>query len=194
METRTYTERSNARRAARAFGVNLDLIHETEDGFTFDLPDRSAKDDERTPLKQAIDAAVERGMTPSQFVAAAEQVADGLDIPQVLKLTDEQRRAGWEKNPPKSAASKPKESLSMPKTSKSAAGKSSEKPVDKTALLLTMLKKGATVEAMTEALGWLPHTLRARISRLHKPKSKGGEGMKIERDRKDGVTSYKIAA
>jgi hypothetical protein len=70
METRTYTERSNARRAARAFGVNLDLIRETEEGFTFELPERSAKDDEPTPLKQAIDAAVERGMTPKQFVAA----------------------------------------------------------------------------------------------------------------------------
>jgi hypothetical protein len=80
----------------------------------------------------------------------------------------------------------------MPKTK--AAAKSKTEKADKTAALLAMLKKGATVDDMTKALGWLPHTLRARISRVHKPKSTGGEGMKIERERKDGVTSYRSAS
>jgi hypothetical protein len=54
--------------------------------------------------------------------------------------------------------------------------------------LVTMLKKGATVEALTMALGWQPHTLRASISML------GKTGIKVARERADGVTSYKIAA
>jgi Protein of unknown function (DUF3489) len=54
--------------------------------------------------------------------------------------------------------------------------------------LLTMLKNGATVEELTKGLGWLPHTLRAAISSLNKA------GMKVERERAEGITSYKISA
>jgi hypothetical protein len=73
------------------------------------------------------------------------------------------------------------------KKAKGAAG------TDKNTTLLKMLKAGATVEALTKSLGWLPHTLRARISCLAKPKSKGGQGLKIERTRVEKITSYKIA-
>jgi hypothetical protein len=48
--------------------------------------------------------------------------------------------------------------------------------------------EGSTIEAMTKKLGWQPHTLRAFLSRL--PKT---AGVKIERSRADGVTSYRIA-
>jgi hypothetical protein len=41
---------------------------------------------------------------------------------------------------------------------------------------------------LTGSLGWQPHTLRAALSRFGKPKSEGGEGLKIERTRTDGVT------
>ena len=51
-----------------------------------------------------------------------------------------------------------------------------------------MLTKGATAEHMAKTLGWLPHTLRAALSRL-----KTKEGLKIERERVDGTTSYRIA-
>ena len=50
-----------------------------------------------------------------------------------------------------------------------------------------MLTKGATAEHMAKTLGWLPHTLRAALSRL-----KTKEGLKIERERVDGTTSYRI--
>lgn len=60
---------------------------------------------------------------------------------------------------------------------------------DKTATLLKMLSgRGATVEQLTKALDWLPHTLRARISRLPKDDKK----IKIARERVEGVTSYRI--
>jgi Protein of unknown function (DUF3489) len=54
--------------------------------------------------------------------------------------------------------------------------------------LVTMLRQGATVEALTKALTWQPHTLRAAISGLNKA------GMKVERERAEGITSYKISA
>lgn len=62
---------------------------------------------------------------------------------------------------------------------------------DKTSRLLWLLKgNGNSVETITAALGWKPHTLRARLSGLAKPPM----SLKIERERKDGVTSYRIGA
>ena len=83
----------------------------------------------------------------------------------------------------------------MPKAkttkAKAASKPASSKPGAKTAELLKMLKgKGATVDSMCKALGWLPHTLRARLSRLPKE----NKGLKIERSRVDGVTSYRAHA
>lgn len=190
MQVRTYTERSNARRAARAAGIDPALVFATEDGFTFPPPGG----EDETPLKEAIDIAVDRDISPTEFTQIAENVADSLDISDYLKLSAEQRRAGWERNPPKIASVKP-ETASMAK-SKTTKRKKAEKAsgADKNATLLKMLAgKGSTVQALTKTLGWLPHTLRARISRLGKAKSKGGDGLKIERTREDGVTSYRIA-
>ena len=59
---------------------------------------------------------------------------------------------------------------------------------NKTTALVAMLTNGATAEHMAKTLGWLPHTLRAALSRL-----KTKEGLKIERERVDGTTSYRIA-
>lgn len=158
MEIRTYTEKSNARRAAKAAGVNPDLITETEDGFTF-------------PAPAAMD--------------------DNLDIPPALRLSDEERREAWAKNPPKPTPHR--ETLSMPKPK--AKKERGATGADKTATMLSMLKgKGATVEALTKATGWLPHTLRARISNVCKSKKDGGMGLKVERERTDGVTTYRLAS
>jgi DNA invertase Pin-like site-specific DNA recombinase len=54
----------------------------------------------------------------------------------------------------------------------------------KKALLLAMLTKGATNTKLCKALGWLPHTLRAAISRTEN----------VKHSRVDGVTSYRIEA
>ncbi len=58
----------------------------------------------------------------------------------------------------------------------------------KQALLIDLLKrkKGATIEAIVEALGWLPHTVRAALTRLRQ------QGYRIERVREDGVSRYRI--
>ena len=63
---------------------------------------------------------------------------------------------------------------------------------DKTVLLISVLKNkaGASVDQLTKATGWLPHTLRARISRLANPP----HNMKVTRNRNEGVTRYRLGA
>ncbi len=58
----------------------------------------------------------------------------------------------------------------------------------KQALLIDLLKrkKGATIEAIVETLGWLPHTVRAALTRLRQ------QGFRIERVREDGASRYRI--
>lgn len=73
-------------------------------------------------------------------------------------------------------------------TARKPAGKKASKPAakagTKTAQLLTLLGRGATVAELCKALGWLPQTLRAAISRLD---------AKVQRNRSaEGVTSYRI--
>ena len=59
----------------------------------------------------------------------------------------------------------------------------------KQALLIDLLKRkrGTTIEAIVETLGWLPHTVRAALTRLRQ------QGFEIERVRKEGVSRYRIA-
>ncbi len=63
------------------------------------------------------------------------------------------------------------------------------RPGTKQALLIDLLKrkKGATIEAIVDTLGWLPHTVRAALTRLRQ------RGFRIERVREDGVSRYRIA-
>ncbi len=63
------------------------------------------------------------------------------------------------------------------------------RPGTKQALLIDLLKrkKGATIETIVETLGWLPHTVRAALTRLRQ------QGFQIERVREDGVNRYRIA-
>ena len=63
------------------------------------------------------------------------------------------------------------------------------RPGTKQALLIDLLKrkKGATIEKIVETLGWLPHTVRAALTRLRQ------QGFRIERVREDGASRYRIA-
>lgn len=180
MQVRTYTERSNARRAAKAAGVDPALVFATDDGFTFPAP--------------AEEAAPKNGGHDQ-----VDTKADAGDIPAFLRrdpLTPEQEAELREKT--RRATSPEREIIvrkTMPKAKAAESKTAKGKGGDKNAMLLKMLSgKGSSVEAMTKALDWLPHTLRARISRLNKPKRKGGEGFKIDRTRVDGITNYRISA
>jgi biotin operon repressor len=64
------------------------------------------------------------------------------------------------------------------------------RPGTKQALLIDLLKrkKGATIETVVETLGWLPHTVRAALTRLRQ------QGFQIERVREDGASRYRIVA
>lgn len=239
METRTYTEKSNARRAARLAGVDPNLVVATEDGFTFPTPEeepepapetnghdqtgngtdpeasaeqmKAAHAEDERDVETAKDRLREIEDNPDSIVSG-DPLQDRLDqidtnltkdhdgIPAFCKIAPEDRKAEWARNPPKAAPAPIKEAT-VAKTSKAKAGSKQPKGAkdvrtsgaDKTETLLAMLKKGATVEALCKATAWLPHTLRARISGLAKLKKDGGLGLKIERERVDGVTSYRVA-
>jgi hypothetical protein len=244
METRTYTEKSNARRAAKAAGVDPNLVVACEDGFTFPTPPeedelqaptnghaRETNDVDTTASAEKMKAAHaedERDVqiandrlreikdNPDSLVSgdALQARLDQIDtnltkddegIPAFLKVSAEdaaERKAARARNPLKAAPAPIKETATMAKNSKckttktlKGASASYESSANKKGALLAMLNgKGATVDELCKATGWLPHTLRARISGVAKPKSKGGEGLKIERERVDGVTSYRIAS
>lgn len=70
-----------------------------------------------------------------------------------------------------------------------AGARRSPRAESKKALLIAMLstQKGATIDALIKATGWLPHTTRAALTGLRK----GGHAIVRFRDG-DGVTAYKI--
>jgi DNA-binding MarR family transcriptional regulator len=70
-----------------------------------------------------------------------------------------------------------------------AATKTPARQGTKQALMINLLKrkKGATIKAIVETLDWLPHTVRAALTRLRQ------QGFQIERVREDGVSRYRIA-
>jgi DNA-binding MarR family transcriptional regulator len=91
----------------------------------------------------------------------------------------------------RSAKQKPKQ-RSRPAERKPCVAKPSPamvRPGTKQALLIDLLKrkKGATIETVVETLGWLPHTVRAALTRLRQ------QDFQIERVREDGVSRYRIA-
>ncbi len=79
-----------------------------------------------------------------------------------------------------------KPTAATPKGKKS---QTAARPGTKQALLINLLKrkKGTTIKAIVETLDWLPHTVRAALTRLRQ------QGFRIERVREDGVSRYRIA-
>ena len=64
-----------------------------------------------------------------------------------------------------------------------------EKRVTKTSIVLDLLQQecGATLAAIVEVTGWLPHTARAALTGLRK------KGHAIARSKVDGITRYVIS-
>ena len=64
------------------------------------------------------------------------------------------------------------------------------KPGSKRALILDLLhrKDGATIHALMDATGWLPHTTRAALTGLHK----SGFAIERSRDPQADVSVYRI--
>lgn len=137
-----YSVKSNARRAARAAGVDPELVTACKGGFHFPLP--AAK--------------------------AGKPEGDDLDIPEFFKLTPEQRKTARDRQPPAKSSVSARKTISMPKGKKGSRKVAVAKGGSKTALVLSMLldTRGATMPEITKATGWLPHTARARISGIVK--------------------------
>jgi hypothetical protein len=53
---------------------------------------------------------------------------------------------------------------------------------------LLVRDEGATISHMTEATGWLPHTVRAALTGLKK------KGYAIDSDKVDGIRTYRAIA
>ena len=101
-------------------------------------------------------------------------------------------KTGKQSRPAKTRAKKPRRRIVQKPAAATPKGKKSQTTArqgTKQALLINLLnrKKGATIEALVETLGWLPHTVRAALTRLRQ------QSFQIERVRKDGVTRYRIA-
>ena len=64
------------------------------------------------------------------------------------------------------------------------------KPGSKRAIILALLSRedGATIEALMDATGWLPHTTRAALSGLRK----GGFALTRGRDGEGGASVYRV--
>ncbi len=105
---------------------------------------------------------------------------------------DAEEKSGKQSPSTKTRAKKPRRRIMQKPTAATPKGKKSQtvaRPGTKQALLIDLLKrkKGATIEAIVETLDWLPHTVRAALTRLRQ------QGLAIERIRHDGVSRYRIA-
>ena len=91
----------------------------------------------------------------------------------------------------KTRAKKPRRRTAQKPVTATPKGKKSQtvaRQGTKQALLIDLLKrkKGATIEAIVKTLDWLPHTVRAALTRLRQ------QGLAIERVRQNGVSRYRI--
>lgn len=53
-------------------------------------------------------------------------------------------------------------------------------------------KGGRTTEAICAEFGWIPKSTRAAITKICKPKSKGGLGVKVKSTRTDTASCYEV--
>lgn len=71
------------------------------------------------------------------------------------------------------------------KTAKTPTSNKSESKIDKVVALMRR-KKGASLDEMVKATGWLPHTTHAALSGLRK------KGTIITRSKESGISRYTI--
>jgi hypothetical protein len=170
---KTYSNRSNALRAAKTAGYQPDQVEIIAQGtgFTYKPTDGHTAEPKPTPEPATTSATVDNPKTPAnpeRKSAAAKQ-------------TKPVRRSHA-----RSAKSTKKATGTKAKRAKAKTSKGSSKGD----LVVGMLKKGkgASVGALLKATGWQAHSLRAFLS-VQSKKNK----WKLRRERKGGVTVYRIA-
>ncbi len=156
----------------------------------------------KTAIAKSIKSLVKRGLIAERPAARDEEAwreaEDGGRL--ALVITDaglaaiNADAAGESSKPPAPSKARPKKprrhtaQKPITATPKSKKPQTAARQGTKQALLIDLLKrkKGATIETIVETLGWLPHTVRAALTRLRQ------KGLAIERIRQDGVSRYCI--
>lgn len=138
--SQTYTERSNARRAAKSKGVSPDLVVACQGGFRFPLPDDNADG-------MKIPAALDQR---NPEVAAKAKKARETYKPPVVKAEPTQQRLQL------SGGKGKRGKKAMPQ------GESHRARIHR----MITESLGATMPELVKATGLKEHTIRARISEL----------------------------
>jgi virulence-associated protein VagC len=173
---KTYSNRSNALRAAKTAGYQPDQVEIAPQGTGFIYQPISGAEPKADPEAATSSAKVDNPkppVNPKRKSPAAKQ-----------KKPIRRSNARAAKATKKVAGTKAK-------SAKAKADKAqSTKGTGKGDLVVGMLKKGkgASVPALLKATGWQAHSLRAFISVQAKK-----QRWKLKRERKDGVTVYRIA-
>ena len=127
------------------------------------------------------------GRSISLMITRAGRDAIGVDEDEQIKQAPRSDKKPATRSPSRSNGDGSKSSTSTP----SRLNVASPRAGSKQALVTEMLgaKGGATLDALVNATGWLPHTTRAALTGLRK------RGFSIERTRKAGEASmYRIAS
>jgi hypothetical protein len=127
----------------------------------------------------------EDGRGVSLMVTRAGRDAIGVGDESAARSEAAQAQAKQKKSPAKATA----DSKEPIRTGMASSVALSPRDGSKQALVIGMLsaKRGATIDALVDATGWLPHTTRAALTGLRK------RGFAIERSRAEGETSvYRI--
>lgn len=138
---------------------------------------------ENERFDKAIEVLIKLGLAQEVEDATAKQIWRTLDDKRIgVAITDAGKTAIETGQITKADDAKPvKVNPAMPNTVAVPSG-------SKQALLINLLARegGATIDELTTATGWLPHTTRAAITGLRKM------GHHVRNDRKDGLSRYSI--
>jgi hypothetical protein len=157
------------------------------------LPPPDTLDDSAARIRKAVEALIRRHLAEEVELATeanAWRTEDGHAIGVVI--TDAGRAAigltaAEATASPDAASSDPTPATASPAAAEQASGPSAH---TKSAMVLEMLRRasGATLDELTSATSWLPHTTRAALTGLRK------KGHTIEKRKRGEVTCYHLGS
>lgn len=164
--------------------ILLASANQRDDGSV--LPTPASIADQNARVRLAIKALLSRALIAEALTRSADQCWREEEDQRVgLFITDAGKDAIVALDAPQgvAAGNSPTEpALGQSTTSSPRSGSKQEALVER-----LRQENGATIDELTTAFGWLPHTTRAVISGLRK------KGYAVENIRKDGLSRYRIA-
>jgi DNA-binding MarR family transcriptional regulator len=172
----------------------LSAAHSREDGNLFPTPQTIVAGADR--VKSAVASLIRRKLAARSgdrvtitdagraAIGAVEDAARDQDASSLTGTAE--TNAKGDKTP----AAKGGASLGKASASSNGVRSPSSRAGSKTALLIDLLARGggATLDELTSATGWLPHTVRAALTGLRK------KGHAISRSRQEGHSRYHLGA